>query len=300
MTGDTASTQKISISVNSSSSVPLVFDINAAKKMREMRILGVLSGSLPTAAQQNVFLNIPFRLMCEEAVWLVCSGNASLVCDDDLLREALSTFSQEELERWQLEHEKSMAAQLILKKQQYIDKNVDFGKINNNYEDFSLLEQALFIETDNNSKLIRRQVRMKNTNQLTISVEKKIINRLIERYLKINDYLLFKSLRDSNYFLSPGGRFGARYMAYPGDPLRYHSHMAVQPALDYYEEPLDLLNLVSGGRLGTGVKKLWVVGGVRYNEIEELPCDNDERISALIYKDEVPISFFSIEWSGFG
>lgn len=47
---------------------------------------------------------------------------------------------------------------------------------------------------------------------------------------------------------------------YPGDPLRFHSHFLVV-GLDW-EEEFDLLDLIGGGRLGTGVKKGWLIGGV--------------------------------------
>ena len=48
-------------------------------------------------------------------------------------------------------------------------------------------------------------------------------------------------------------------MVYPGDPLRFHSHFL---AVGYgWEEEIELLSLVGGGRLGTGVKKGFLVGG---------------------------------------
>lgn len=58
----------------------------------------------------------------------------------------------------------------------------------------------------------------------------------------------------------PGLRFGCSYSCYPGDPLRFHSHFL---AVAYrWDEEIKLLDIVGGGRLGTGVKKGYVIGGV--------------------------------------
>lgn len=46
---------------------------------------------------------------------------------------------------------------------------------------------------------------------------------------------------------------------YPGDPLRFHSHFLANGL--GWDEEIGLLDLVGGGRLGTGVKKGWLVGG---------------------------------------
>jgi tRNA splicing endonuclease len=45
-----------------------------------------------------------------------------------------------------------------------------------------------------------------------------------------------------------------------GDPLRFHSHFL---AVGHdWDEEIDLLDIVGGGRLGTGVKKGYLIGGV--------------------------------------
>lgn len=74
-----------------------------------------------------------------------------------------------------------------------------------------------------------------------------------------SSYPLYKHMHENGYFLAPGLRFGCQYMAYPGDPLRFHSHFLCK-GLEW-EEEFDLLELVGGGRLGTGVKKGYLLGG---------------------------------------
>lgn len=91
-------------------------------------------------------------------------------------------------------------------------------------------------------------------------------------------YPLYKHLHANSYFLSPGLRFGCQFMAYPGDPLRFHSHFVVTGM--GWDEEIEMRDIVGGGRLGTGVKKAWMVGGE----------DNDKLGT---------VRTFCVEWGGF-
>ena len=101
-------------------------------------------------------------------------------------------------------------------------------------------------------------------------------------------YPLFTHLHSNNYFLAPGLRFGCQYMAYPGDPLRYHSHFLANGL--QWDEEFDLLDLVGGGRLGTGVKKSFVVGGLEAEKSSGGGSDDGEK--------RARVRAFSIEWAG--
>jgi len=87
--------------------------------------------------------------------------------------------------------------------------------------------------------------------------------------------------------MSPGLRFGCQYCVYPGDPLRFHSHFLAVGA--EWDEEMDLLTLVGGGRLGTGVKKGFLLGGVerRVDESEEGEMRDGEGVRC-----------FCVEWGG--
>ncbi|KAK6441349.1 tRNA-splicing endonuclease subunit [Oleoguttula sp. CCFEE 5521] len=74
-----------------------------------------------------------------------------------------------------------------------------------------------------------------------------------------SSYPLYRHLHEKSYFMAPGLRFGCQYMAYPGDPLRFHSHFLCN-GMDW-DQDFDLLDIVGGGRLGTGVKKGFLIGG---------------------------------------
>lgn len=94
-------------------------------------------------------------------------------------------------------------------------------------------------------------------------------------------YPLFAHMHARGYFMAPGLRFGCQYMAYPGDPLRFHSHFLCSGM--EWDQEFDLLDLVGGGRLGTGVKKGFCIGG---REAEE-----DGR-------GEGDVRAFCVEWGG--
>ncbi|KAF1839386.1 SEN34 subunit of tRNA-splicing endonuclease [Decorospora gaudefroyi] len=95
-----------------------------------------------------------------------------------------------------------------------------------------------------------------------------------------NSYPLFRYLHSKGYFHMPGLRFGCHYNVYPGDPLRYHSHFAATGLA--WDQEFDLLDVVGGGRLGTGTKKAYMIGG------------EDPEVDA---KDKDPVRAFSIEWA---
>ncbi|CAH2447610.1 tRNA-splicing endonuclease subunit [Komagataella phaffii CBS 7435] len=114
------------------------------------------------------------------------------------------------------------------------------------------------------------------------------------------DYLIFSHLRKNGYFITAGLRFGGKFVAYPGDPLRYHSHLIVKPV--YNGEKIELKKLVNGGRLATAVKKVYVIAGLT-NKIDvdgvepQLELDPKEFITSL---EASPVKTFSFEWAGFG
>lgn len=118
--------------------------------------------------------------------------------------------------------------------------------------------------------------------------------------VKPSSYALFKHLHSLSYFLSPGLRFGCQFSVYPGDPLRFHSHF-LAVGTDWDEE-IDLLDLVGGGRLGTGVKKGWLIGGVNEGESVRLTRRRENHPDAGETKHVGPwnpnVRTFCIEWGG--
>ena len=91
-------------------------------------------------------------------------------------------------------------------------------------------------------------------------------------------FRVYQYLNQAGYWMTPGLRFGCEYSAYPGDPLRFHSHFLVHVEKDEDERGVDMLTLVGGGRVATQTRKAWMLAGQVHGELR----------------------VFSIEWAGFG
>ncbi|KAF1846774.1 tRNA-splicing endonuclease-like protein subunit sen34, partial [Cucurbitaria berberidis CBS 394.84] len=105
-----------------------------------------------------------------------------------------------------------------------------------------------------------------------------------------NSYPLFRYLHSRGYFHMPGLRFGCHYNVYPGDPLRYHSHFAATGMA--WDQEFDLLDVVGGGRLGTGTKKAYMIGG------EDSEAGKHGKGVGIDKSDsQKSVRAFSIEWA---
>lgn len=115
-----------------------------------------------------------------------------------------------------------------------------------------------------------------------------------------SSYALFAHLHALGYYLTPGIRFGCHFSVYPGDPLRFHSHFLAMSA--GWDEEIGLLDLVGGGRLGTGVKKGWLVGGVEGKVGEGVEGEGEEEgeegVDEKGGKGGNGVRTFCIEWGG--
>jgi len=89
---------------------------------------------------------------------------------------------------------------------------------------------------------------------------------------------VFQDLWSKGHFLGIGIKFGADFLVYPGDPLRYHSHFSA--TVHIKDEKLSPMEIVAHGRLGTGTRK------------SHLICSWDELTGE--------VECFTIEWAGFG
>lgn len=274
----------------------LVFNLGDVSRLRDIGICGVLSGTLPSATQQNLFLSVPLRLMFEEVVWLYINGYADIRVLEDgshsAMRESIRNKYTDLAASYKTQLTQSFQYQTEYKREQHRKKLEQLGVVENenrkkeNNDENKLIHDSLFVETMNDSVIIP-QLPSSSKQEIKLALD----TLISESFRNLGSYLLYQSLRNQGYFLSPGARFGGKYIAYPGDPLRYHSHLTIQDALDYHKEPINLLLLLSGARLGTTVKKLWVFGGSKKK------VDTTEKLKEVEDKD---ISFYSVEWAGFG
>ena len=304
----------------------LLYDINVITWIRKHHsILGVLIGSLPQTPQQNVFLGLPLELQPEEARLLVESGLAYVVNDlewhmEDLVsksaeqKEAIKAYLEEEGTRVakDFESNKKSRNQKALKRIQ-AKHNPALGQGSKPSpaleEEANTSEESLFGES------LTRETTATPSPEPSQATEPEIkpwavtpttsypllsppANTSPQDPPKVNpsSYALFKHLHSLGYFLTPGIRFGCQFSVYPGDPLRFHSHFLATSA--DWDEEIDLLDLVGGGRLGTGVKKGWLIGGIE----QTMPEGGGGKESGETTKSDVNgkdrVRTFCIEWGG--
>lgn len=286
----------------------LLFSVDAVTYLRrEHHICGVLIGTLPQVPQQNVFLGLPLELMPEEARVLVEKGVAYIVDETKshslgmraLLEEDKRRYLQDleregrqatlaQAERKEQRREEALKKQALKKSakagfSKSQDVSEDPASASNN-ADFSLFGadsprpgSALSSRASSTSETPMGITPATSYPPLPSTVPNEYLMPLPD---VPPSYPLFAHLHSQGYFLSPGLRFGCQYMAYPGDPLRFHSHFLVVAA--DWDQELDLMKIVAGGRLGTGVKKGFLLGG----EIPDQDQSGDK------------IRTFSIEWAG--
>ncbi|KAI1933205.1 tRNA-splicing endonuclease subunit [Ophidiomyces ophidiicola] len=282
-----------------------LFSADAVTYLRQKHnICGVLIGTLPQIPQQNIFLGLPVELMPEEARLLVEKKVAYIVDDGQIHKHGLKSLAAEDRRRYlhSLRQEGREAALSQAQKKEHLREMALKQKISKtqapNVPDLldsqdqrdASCDLLFDSEINTNEKTTSRT---STGTELAFGITPADSHALVpnpppisEGYLPSvpSSYALYTHLHSLGYFLSPGLRFGCQYMAYPGDPLRYHSHFLVVASA--WDEEIDLMDLVVGGRLGTGVKKGYLIGG-------EMPMEEQE---ALV--DTRRIRAFSLEWAG--
>jgi tRNA-splicing endonuclease subunit Sen34 len=245
----------------------LIFDINTVTYIRrEHHICGVLIGNIPQAAQQNIFSGIPLELMPEETRLLVEHGNAYLIDDVAAHLEGLKLATKqakmqykEELAREGTEAALAQHREMLGRKAKHFEKVAGSNTKNHSDRLGSSSPSIPFSPAPSvtSSKAVDPLLITPTTSPALIKAYQPSLALPLPAVP--NSYTLFKHLQAKGYFMSPGLRFGCQYVVYPGDPLRFHSHfLAVGTEWD---EEFDLLDIVGGGRLGTAVKKGYLIGG---------------------------------------
>ncbi|KAF2473845.1 PAXNEB-domain-containing protein [Lindgomyces ingoldianus] len=264
----------------------LLFDVDAVSHARrEHNICGVLIGTIPNLSQQNVFLGIPLELMPEEARVLVEQGHAYIVDDVEAHRSGFLNMSREDrLALLQVMDEKGIELAISAKQKAEArsekalkDRGLDrIAQANSQHRKSPTPERAGGDATKIEAYFLTPTT--SHSPPLNQSVHQSLPLPEVPR-----SYPLFRYLHSKGFFSTPGLRFGCHYTVYPGDPLRFHSHFLVT-GLDW-EEEFDLLDIVGGGRLGTGVKKAYLIGGEEPSHLTSGTKDGSVRA-------------FSIEWAG--
>ncbi|KAF3913026.1 hypothetical protein ABW21_db0203625 [Orbilia brochopaga] len=267
---------------------------------------GTLFGTLPQAQQQNVFHGLPMELMPEEAALLVENGVAVIVDDSSAHSDAIQALSeadkiailaeraqeQDKLALANLEESKkrkeiaiesakasgkwkTKAAKPVSAEPSTADNEAD--SLFNIADDGQDASSSTNVAIPEDSSLRQYIIPMATAESLRVPQES---NHVPDP--PASRYSVYKHLHSLGYYMSPGLRFGCEFVAYPGDPLRFHSHFLVKTA--DWDEEVGIMDLVGGGRLGTGVKKAWMMAGQ--------PKEGED--------GEGDVRVFSVEWGGFG
>ena len=276
---------------------------------REHRICGVLVGTLPQIPQQNVFLGLPLELMPEEARLLVEKNVAYIIDDVKVHKEEMKRLSDQDRTRYiqNLEqqglHASRLQAERKEEQREKALKELEQRKKATN-RDSSESPSAPQSGNDKPDDLLfapelasasalassGASIHTKTAFGITPATSYPLFSKIQPLLCQTSlpevppSYPLFAHLHSLGYFLSPGLRFGCQYLAYPGDPLRFHSHFLVVAA--EWDEEINLMDLVAGGRLGTGVKKGFLIGGAENAAGESIDTTSGN------------VRTFSIEWAG--
>lgn len=286
----------------------LLFSIDVVTYLRrEHHICGVLVGTLPQIPQQSVFLGLPLELMPEEARLLVEKDVAYIVDDVRAHGQGMRSLAEEDCKRYiqGLEREGREASKVHAGRKG--ERRERALKIIENARSSGSTSPALEKDEDEESKASLFEPEAIPSSPTPSSRASGLMPDVVPFYaitpatsypplptpprtptMSLLDvppsYPLFAHLHNQGYYLSPGLRFGCQYLVYPGDPLRFHSHF-LAVGMEWDEE-IDLMDIVGGGRLGTGVKKGFLIGGLETEDGEEST------------EKEAEVKTFSIEWAG--
>ncbi|KAL1756515.1 hypothetical protein FB107DRAFT_211169 [Schizophyllum commune] len=289
-----------------------IWDVDDIATVRSHhRICGLLTGTLPRLAQQNAFLGVPLVLMPQEVTLLVEKGFAVLV--DDALAHRFP--SPEEAVRWadaqapDIESQLAAADELSRNRQTNVaDKSMSEEAIRKRKEREAKRaakaqqseDTAVFVPPPEEPTAPPAQPSQASIFTISLPAsssglpwyepENKTYTTLEaareaglwtypETLQDRAQYGVFRDLWEQSYFMGIGIRFGADYLVYPGDPLRYHSHFAAT-VIESPDAPMRPMEIVAHGRLGTATKKA------------HLLCSWDD--------EKRTVSYLSIEWAGFG
>jgi len=217
------------------------------------RIVGKLVGSLPSFSQQNKFHSSPFLLSDDETTILLHKGLITLYSAD------LHVPHLSEIQQFEQERRDAFAKQL-------------------------------HNGTAKRKKPEPHDEEQPSTAQQQTSDPSTIIPTKASRYTQVpaswsypstpeerRKFRVFSDLYDKGMYISDASKFGGDFLAYSGDPLRFHAQLLVfVVAQDQIIYPLDI---IAFSRLGVSVKK-WAAYAIVPEESQ-----ND-------------VEYVSFEWQG--
>lgn len=247
----------------------LVFDSDAATFLRhDANINGTLVGTAPQQPSQNIFLGLPIELRPEEAEALV-HRNLAYVVDNVAAHHAVLHNPDSPARRAYLD---SLKARKQTARKMFAEK--DSMRASGATKRKSQARRTTPTIPTERADLVPSSEPGHSAGRLppppvkslgvTFTSSGSLISEEARRTFaseRLPAGHLCRFLLSSGYYMTPGLRFGSRYSVYPGDPLRFHAHFM---ANQYnWDEEIPILEVVTGGRLATAVKKASLIGGLQ-------------------------------------
>ncbi|KAI6093985.1 SEN34 subunit of tRNA-splicing endonuclease [Hypoxylon rubiginosum] len=303
----------------------LIFDIDDVMYLRRNHnICAVFTGTIPQNPQQNIFMGLPIELMPEEAQVLV-DKNAAYVVDDAVFHPArLAAMGDAErksyLESVKVEGRRAQMA-AVESKESKRPKVIKKGKKKSKAAESEMPgeENALEKSSEGGETIDlfsppspsaspatkpKEEVEEEPSEFAITPTTSGLITPPYESGTNspttlVNvppSYPLYAHLQDRGYYMMPGLRFGCDYNVYPGDPLRFHSHFQ---ATSYgWDEEITMLDIVASGRLGTTVKKGYLIGGAVADDQGKVRSTVEEGDAETGSNPRAPKArAFCIEWA---
>ncbi|XP_056398055.1 tRNA-splicing endonuclease subunit Sen34 isoform X2 [Hyla sarda] len=268
---------------------------DACKIREEHGVLGNLVGALVRKPRQNMRLGLPVQLMPEEARLLVEIGAARLVhhrLDQEPSPHAgvslvctVMAHIYEEQGKLALQEKRrtleGLSERIAEGRRKRKRKNVDQEEEPMESSSQGPIKELLNLEKTfhfpKNATMVQIPTAQLHTdNEEMVDIQEASSEWPYTGQKKHEDrYKVFRDLWQKGYYLTSGGKFGGDFLAYPGDPMRFHSHyiaICLSP-----DEDIALSDIITAGRLGTNVKKTVLL------------CSSNQ---------EGQVTYTSLQWSG--
>ncbi|XP_070209278.1 tRNA-splicing endonuclease subunit Sen34-like [Littorina saxatilis] len=235
-------------------------------------MVGVLVGCLPRNPRQNVHLGLPVQLMPEELSVLLNKGYAKLLKEKPVgpeeCEQRIRVMEQERKANFEAQQQlyREDRRQEMVKQMSHIMEGKKAKR--------QRLLQAAGKDTpaEEATATIKEEEVCLDKVSITPTAEKHMLQQLFtenpwkrEMRNAEEDWTyptseaekvrcaVFQDLWEKQYYLTSGQKFGGDFLAYPGDPSRFHSFYIVMCVGK--DQPLPALDIISMGRLGSNVRK---------------------------------------------
>lgn len=123
--------------------------------------------------------------------------------------------------------------------------------------------------------MVKNKVWINNTQSYSLKVGWGNVVSKKTTFEKKDSYDIFDYFWSKGFYITSGIKFGGNYLLYENDPMCTHSDYIV--GIYTKDQAILPLDIISMGRVGTNVKKTFV----------------------LTAKEEKEVTTFSVEWAGF-